>query len=228
MAPPREHRQRRLASRVPSSGVRAIRGCRRSGRRGLRATTAPHFRLGRGCCTNSPQDPCDGPELVPRAARAPNASGPLCLRRSGCPRSASLRDSHHATRPRRRPPCVVPPVTCVGRERSTAMTPLLRAAVDSDCVLAAIGPAAVSRAGEQTAPSFLVPPVLVKSAGGAFVHGGAASAGSRSRARCAQASGEPAPGGHRLAVWPRGSGPTRAYCCDRLARRSFARSALSN
>jgi hypothetical protein len=36
--------------------------------------------------------------------------------------------------------------------------------------VAAIGPAAVSRAGERTAPSFLVHPVLVKSAGGAFVH----------------------------------------------------------
>jgi hypothetical protein len=50
------------------------------------------------------------------------------------------------------------------------MTPRLRLAVVSVCVLAAIGPAAVSRAGEHTAPSFLVRPVLVKSAGGAFVH----------------------------------------------------------
>jgi hypothetical protein len=50
------------------------------------------------------------------------------------------------------------------------MTSLLRAAVVSLCVFAAIGPAAVSRAGEHTAPSFLVRPVLVKSAGGAFVH----------------------------------------------------------
>jgi hypothetical protein len=50
------------------------------------------------------------------------------------------------------------------------MTSRRRLAVVSVCVLAALGPAAVSRAGEQTAPSFLVRPVLVKSAGGAFVH----------------------------------------------------------
>jgi hypothetical protein len=36
--------------------------------------------------------------------------------------------------------------------------------------LAAIGPAALSGAAEQTAPTFLVRPVLVGSAGGAFVH----------------------------------------------------------
>jgi hypothetical protein len=50
------------------------------------------------------------------------------------------------------------------------MTPRLRVAVLGVCVLAASAPAAVSRAGEQTAPSFLVRPVLVRSAGGAFVH----------------------------------------------------------
>jgi hypothetical protein len=50
------------------------------------------------------------------------------------------------------------------------MTSRLRLTVVAVCVLAALGPAAVSRAGEQTAPSFLVRPVLVTSAGGAFVH----------------------------------------------------------
>jgi hypothetical protein len=50
------------------------------------------------------------------------------------------------------------------------MNSRLRLAVGSACALAAIGPAAVSQAGEQTAPSFLVRPVLVRSAGGAFVH----------------------------------------------------------
>jgi hypothetical protein len=50
------------------------------------------------------------------------------------------------------------------------MTSLLRPAMISACVLAASAPAGVSAAGERTAPSFLVRPVLVKSAGGAFVH----------------------------------------------------------
>jgi hypothetical protein len=50
------------------------------------------------------------------------------------------------------------------------MSSRLRLAVGSACALAAVAPAAVSRAGEHTAPSFLVRPVLVKSAGGAFVH----------------------------------------------------------
>ena len=50
------------------------------------------------------------------------------------------------------------------------MSSRIRLAAVSVGVLAAIGPAAVSRAGEHVAPSFLVRPVLVKSAGGAFVH----------------------------------------------------------
>jgi hypothetical protein len=50
------------------------------------------------------------------------------------------------------------------------MNSRLRLAVGFTCALAALAPAAASRAGEQTAPSFLVRPVLVRSAGGAFVH----------------------------------------------------------
>jgi hypothetical protein len=50
------------------------------------------------------------------------------------------------------------------------MTSRLVPAVIAVCVLAASAPTGVSVAGERTAPSFLVRPVLVKSAGGAFVH----------------------------------------------------------
>jgi hypothetical protein len=50
------------------------------------------------------------------------------------------------------------------------MSSRLRLAAISGCVLAISGPAGVSAAGERTAPSFLVRPVLVRSAGGAFVH----------------------------------------------------------
>jgi hypothetical protein len=50
------------------------------------------------------------------------------------------------------------------------MTSHFRLAGVAVSVLAALVPAALSRAGEQTAPSFLVRPVLVRSADGAFVH----------------------------------------------------------
>jgi hypothetical protein len=50
------------------------------------------------------------------------------------------------------------------------MTTRLRLAVICVCFVAGSAPAGVSAAGERTAPSFLVRPVLVKSAGGAFVH----------------------------------------------------------
>jgi hypothetical protein len=46
----------------------------------------------------------------------------------------------------------------------------LRLAAIAACILAVSAPAGVSAAGERIAPSFLGRPVLVRSAGGAFVH----------------------------------------------------------